>query len=230
MYDNTFMYEVSQPSCSKCVITKHLNHEADVEMFDDGIKLIKENITEFETDIELTAHAVKYWKDKDNEQLECIEKTISKVKDIRVYHLQKAKEAEYVLEILYKDKERQEQQKEYEVKMNEFKTVKDALTRPQNVHNDFLIAFKNLKQEAEKLLDEAKERNLRFVREEINILDPKTNEYVTDTIKDKPEIYLEKPELVKTICCPGNQEWCWHWNISSVDDVLLLTEIKTLLQ
>ena len=215
-----------QPSCSKCVMMEHLDHEADIEMFDDGIKLIKENITEYETDIELTAHAVKYWKDKDYEQLESIEGTISKVKDIKEFHLQKVKEAEDGLEILYKDKEKgEERQKEYEVKITELKTVLDGLKRPQNIHTDFLIAFKNLKQEAEKLLDEAKERNLRFVREEINILDPKTNECVADTINDKPEIYLEKPEFVKTISCPGNQKWGRPYNISSVqEDCVLISD------
>ena len=212
-----------QPSCSKCVMTEHLDHEADIEMFDDGIKLIKENIAQYEADIEKTAQSVKEWKDEDYEQLESVEKTISTVEDIKEFHLQKAKEAEDVLEILYKDKEKgQERQKEYEVKMNEFKTVTDALKRSQDDISDILICFKSLKQKAEKLLNEAKQRNLRFVREEINILDPRTNEYVTDTINDKPEIYLEKPELVKSISCPGNQEWGSPWNISSVDDDCVL--------
>ena len=212
-----------QPSCSKCVMMEHLDHEADIEMFDDGIKLIKENITQYETDIELAIQAVKNSKDEDYEQLESIERTISKVKDTRNYHFQKAKEAEDLLGILYKDKEkRQERQKEYELKMNEFKTVKDAFKRSQDVDSDILFAFNILKQKAEKLLDEAKERNLRFVSEEINILDPRTNEYVTETINDKPEIYLEKPELFKIISCPGNREWSQPWNISSVDDDCVL--------
>ena len=216
-----------QPLCSKCVITEHLDHEEDIEMFDNGMELIKENITQYVTDIELTVQAMKEWKDEDYEQLESVERTISKVKDIREYHLQKAKEAEDVLEILYKDKEKgQERQKEYEVKMNEFKTVKDALKRSQDVNNDILIAFKSLMQEADKLLDESKERNLRFVREEINILDSRTNEYVTYTINDNPELYLEKPEFLKNISCPGSLEWGSPYNISSVDeDCVLISDL-----
>ena len=66
---------------------------------------------------------------------------------------------------------------------------------------------------------------MRFVREEINILDPRTNEYVTYTINDNPEIYLEKPELVKTISCLENQEWSRPWNISSVDDDCVLLSV-----
>ena len=42
--------ECVQPSCSKCVMMEHLDHEADIEMFDDGMKLIKENITQYEND------------------------------------------------------------------------------------------------------------------------------------------------------------------------------------
>ena len=121
-----------QPSCSKCVMMEHLDHEAHREMFDDGMKLIKGNITQYEADIEKTAQSVKDWKDEDYEQLESVERTISTVKDIKELHLQKAKEAEDALEILYKDKEKgQERQKEYEVKMDEFKTVTDALKRPK---------------------------------------------------------------------------------------------------
>ena len=212
-----------QPSCSKCVMTEHLDHESDIEMFDEGMKLIKENITQYEADIELTIQAVKNSKDEDYEQLESVERTISKVKDIREYHLKKAKEAEDVLEILYKDKEKgQKRQKEYKVKMKEFNNVMDALKRSRDVDSDVLVAFKSLKQEAEKLLNEAKERKLMFVREEINIPGSRTNEYVTYTISDNPEIYLEKPELVKTISCPGNQEWGSPYNISSVDDDCVL--------
>ena len=33
---------------------------------------------------------------------------------------------------------------------------------------------------------------------------------------------MEKPELVKTISCPGNQEWGSPWNISSIDDDCVL--------
>ena len=60
-----------------------------------------------------------------------------------------------------------------------------------------------------------------FKPEEINVLDPRTEgneENVTCEINDEPEIYLEEPELVKTIYFPGNQEWDMRWNISSVDD------------
>ena len=196
-----------QPSCSKCVMTEHLDHEADIEIFDDGMKLIKENIAQYETDIEVRAQVIRKWKDEDIQKLENIEITISKVEDIREYHLQKAQEAENVLEILNKDKDKgKEVQSEYEVKMNEFKSLKDALKRSQDVNSDILDAFKSLKIEIENILNESEEEKLRFNSEDIDILDPRTNKNVAYTINDKPEIYLEKPEMVKTICCPGNQK------------------------
>ena len=210
-----------QPSCSKCVMTEHLGHEADVEMFDDGMKLIKENIVQYETDIEVRAQVIRKWKDEDKKKLEDIERTISKVEDIREFYLQKAKVAEDILEILKKDKEQgKEGQKEYELKMNDFKTVKDALKRSQDVNSDNLVDFKNLRNEIDNILHESREEYLRFSPEEINILDPRTKENVK--IYDKPEIYLEKPELVKTISCHGDQKWGSPLNIPSVGDECVL--------
>ena len=123
-----------QPSCSKCVMMEHLDHETDIEMFDEGMKQIKQTISQYETGIEAKVQTIRKWKDEDREKLENIEKTISKVEDIREYYLQKAKEAEDVLKILSKNKEKgQKLQKEYEMKMNEFRTVRDALKRSQDV-------------------------------------------------------------------------------------------------
>ena len=207
-----------QPSCSKCVMMEHLDHEADIETFDEGMKQIKESISQFEADIDVKVQAIRKWKGEDNEKLENVKRTISKVKDIRQYYLQKVKEAEDVLGILDKEKQKgQEQQKKYEVKMNEFKTLKNALKRPEDVNNDILASFKGLKNKIENILQETEEEKLRFFPKEINILDPQTKESVTCNINDEPEIYLEKPELVKTISCPGNQQWRQPWNISSVD-------------
>ena len=215
-----------QPSCSKCVMMEHLNHEADVEMFDDGIKLIKENITQYETNIKVRAQVIRKWKDEDKKKLENVERMISKVEDIREYHLQKTKEAADVLEILNKDKEKgKEGQKEYEVKMNEFKNLMDALKRTQGVSNDIMGAFKSLKIEIENILNETKEEKLRFNPEKIDILDPRTNTNVAYVTSDKPEIYLEKPELFKIISCPGNQKWGRPYNISSVqEDCVLISD------
>ena len=200
-----------QPSCSKCVMMEHLDHEEDIEMFDDGMKL--------KNDIEVTVQNIRKWKDEGHEKLKNVERTISKVAEIREYYLQKTKEAEDVLKLLNKDKETgQEQQKECEIKMNELRTVKDALKRSQDINNDSLDAFKTLKNEINMKLHEIKEEKLRFNPDEINFFDPRANINVTYKIIDESEIYLEKPELVKTISCPGNQSWSLPWNISSVDD------------
>ena len=212
-----------QHSCSKCVMTEHLDHEADIEMFDDGMKLIKENISQYGNHIEVRAQIMQKWRDEDKKKLENVERTISKVEDIREYYLQKAQEAENVLEILNKDKDKgKEIQKEYEVKVNEFKSLKDALKRTPDVNSDILDEFKSLKTEIENILNETEEEKLRFNPEEITILDPRTNKNVAYLINDEPEIYLEKPEFVKTISCPGNQKWGRPWNISSVDDDCVL--------
>ena len=215
-----------QPSCSKCVMTEHLDHEVDIEMFEEGMKLMTQTMSQCETDIEVKIQTIRTWKVEDNEKLENVEKTISKVKDFREYYIQKTKEAEDALEILKKDKEKgQERQKEYEVKMNELKTVKQALKRSKDVNNDrsILVTFKSLKSKIDNILHETVAENLRFNPVEITIFDPKRNENVTYKLNnDKPEFYLEKPEFIKNIGCQGDQEWSRPWKISSVDDDCVL--------
>ena len=212
-----------QPSCSKCVMMEHLDHEADIEMFDKGMKQIKEAISQYETDIEAKVQTIGKWKDEDDEKLETVKRTISKVEDIREYHLQKAKEAEDVLGILNRDKQKgKETQKKYEVKIDEFKTLKNALKRSQNANNDILDTFEGLKCKVQNILHETEEEKLRFFPKEISILDPQTKENITYDTNDKPELYLEKPELVNTISCHLNQKWEHPWNISNVDDDCVL--------
>ena len=63
-----------QPSCSKCVMMEHLDHEADIEMFDEGTKLIKENITQYEAYIEVRARVIRKWKVEDDQKL--VERTL----------------------------------------------------------------------------------------------------------------------------------------------------------
>ena len=152
-----------QPSCSKCVMMEHLDHEADIETFDKGMKQIKEEISQYETDIEAKVQTIGKWKDEDDEKLETVKRTINKIEDIREYHLQKAKEAEDVLGILNRDKQKgKETQKKYEVKIDEFKTLKNALKRSQNANNNILDTFKGLKCEVQNILHETEEEKLRF--------------------------------------------------------------------
>ena len=79
-----------------------------------------------------------------------------------------------------------------------------------------------MKIEIENIFRETEEEKLRFNPKEISILDPWTKVGVISTLHDKSELYLEKPELVKTISCPENQEWGLPFNISSVDDDCIL--------
>ena len=130
-------------------------------------------MSQHETDIEVKIQTIRTLKGEDDEKLENIEQTISKVKDFREYYIQKIREAEDALEILKKDKEKgQEQQKEYEVKMNELKGVKQALKRPKDVSNDtsVLVTFKSLK--IANILLETEAENLRFNPVEIKIFGP----------------------------------------------------------
>ena len=212
-----------QPSCSKCVMMEHLDHEADIEMFDDGMKIIKQTISQYETDITAKVQTIRNWKENDDEKLENVKRTISKVEGIREYYLRKVKETEDVLEILYKDRQKgQEQQKEYEIKMKEFMTVKHALQISQDINNDILDTFKSLKNEIKGILHETEGENLRFKPEKINIRHPETNENVNCKINEKQEIYFGKPELIKTIRCPWKHRWSSPWNLSKVDDDCVL--------
>ena len=187
-----------QPSCSKCVMTDHLDHEADIKLSDKGLKIIKQNINQYKGDVEDKVLAISKYQHEATEKLMAVTKLTSQVKEIREYYLQKAKEADEVLEILNKDEEKgQEQQKEYEVKMNDCLNIQESLRRLQSDDKAKLDNYKILKEEMENILQETTQEKMDFLLTEINILDPRSNKTI-GTSKESSLVF-KKNEIIPKV-------------------------------
>ena len=213
----------ARPACAKCVMTEHFDHEAEIEKYQEGIETLSQEISKYEADFDEAIKAVNEWQDQDKKELVNIKTAIDKVKDIRAYHLEKAKEATEILENLQsKEAQGREIDKTYEKKVKECENLKTLLQRRSNdLRNGDLENFMALKNKAEKLLNEVKQENMRLVQEELTIMDPRRGEEIRLT-GTKPVRYLETPVLEKTISYPGNKQWQSPWNISAVDSYCVI--------
>ena len=216
----------ARPACAKCVMTEHFDHETEIEKYQEGIETLSQQISKYEADVDEVIQSVNEWQDQDKKELVNIKTAIDKVKDIRAYHLEKAKEAAKILENL-QSKEAQGQQidKTYEKKVKECENLKTLLQRKSNdLRNGDLENILALKKKAEKLLNEVKQENMRLRQEELTIMDPRKGEEIKLT-GTKPVRYLETPVLEKTISYPGNQQWMYPNTISAVDsDCLIVSD------
>ena len=213
----------ARPACAKCVMTEHFEHETELEKYQEGIETLSQEMSKYEADFDEAIKAVNEWQDQDKKELVNIKTAIDKVKDIRAYHLEKAKEATEILENLQsKEAQGREIDKTYEKKVKECENLKTLLQRRSNdLRNGDLENFMALKNKAEKLLNEVKQENLRLRQEELTIFDPRKGEEIKLT-GTKPVRYLETPVLEKTISFPGNKQWHSPWNISAVDSYCVI--------
>ena len=78
-----------QPACSKCVITEHAEHEDDVETYEEGIKLVTTNLTQYQTQVKESIQTVEKMKAIDSEKLEKVTTVIENLKDIKQYYMKK---------------------------------------------------------------------------------------------------------------------------------------------
>ena len=216
----------ARSACAKCVMTEHFDHEAEIEKYQEGINVLRQKISKYEEDVDEIMKSVSEWQDQDRNELVNIKTAIDKVKDIRAYYLEKAKEATEILENLQsKEAQGQEIDKTYEKKVKECENLKTLLQRSSyDLGNGDLENFLDVKNKAEKLLDEVKQENIRLAKEQLSIFDPWRGEEIKLT-GTKPVRYLETPVFEKTVSYAGNQQWQRPLNISSVDsDCVIVTD------
>ena len=216
----------ARPACAKCVMTEHFDHEAEIEKHQEGINVLRQEISKYEEDVDKIMNSVKEWQDQDRKEHVNIKTAIDKVKDIRAYYLEKAKEATEILENLQsKEAQGREIDKTYEKKVKKCENIKTLLQRRSNdLRNGDLENFLDVKNKAEKLLDEVKQENIRLAKEQLSIFDPRRGEEIKLT-GTKPVRYVETPVLEKVISYPRNQQWQRPLNISSVDsDCVIVTD------
>ena len=208
----------ARSACAKCVMTEHFDHEAEIEKYQEGIETLSQKISKYEEDIDEIMKSVSEWQDQDRKELVNIKTAIDKVKDIRAYYLEKAKEATEILENLQsKEAQGREIDRTYEKKVKECENLKKLVQRRSNdLRNGDLENFLDLKNKAEKLLDEVKQENIRLAKEQISIFDPRRGEEIKLT-GTKPVRSLETPVLEKVISYPGNQQWQRPFNVSAAD-------------
>ena len=216
----------AKPACAKCVMTEHFDHEAEIEKYQKGIETLSQQISKYEADVDEAMISVGEWQVQDKTKLVNIKTAIDKVKDIRAYHLEKAKEATEILENLQnREAQGREISKTYEKKVKECGNLKTLLQRRSNdLRNGDLENFVDLKNKAEKLLNEVKQENMRLTPEELTIFDPRKGGEINLT-GFVPVRYLETPVLEKTFSCPRNQQWKHPYTMSSVDsDCVLVSD------
>ena len=208
----------ARPACAKCVMTEHFDHEAEIEKYQEGIETLSQQISKYEADVDEAIKSVNEWQDQDKKELVNIKTAIDRVKDIRTYYLEKTKEATEILENLEsKETQGREIDKIFEKKVKECENLKTLLQRRSNdLRNGDLENFLDVKNKAEKLLDEVKQENIRLAKEQLSIFDPRRGEEIK-LIGTKPEKYLETPVLEKTFSYTGNKAWQSPWNISAID-------------
>ena len=223
----------ARPACAKCVMTEHFDHEAEMETFPKYIDTVNEEILKFEAEIDNVIESVNEFRIQDKKELENIKIAISKVKNLKAYHLEKAEQAEQILENLQNNEVKGEEIDQiYETRINKCRTVKTLLQKNlKDVEESDIENYVTVKKQVEHLLDEVKHENNRLIQQDLAGMDfteeKEINPKVIQALSEPGENYLKTPVLEKTVSCPGKEhdEWRTPYNIAHVDsDCILISD------
>ena len=214
-----------QTACAKCVMTEHSDHEDDVKTYDDGMQKLGLEMSKYESDIENVIWSIKNWKKVNGNNLLRLDESIEKVKPIKTYYLQKAKEADQILKKLNDNISYAE---EYEIIYDEkIKYCKNLDTQLQKQSIDFRNCnFENyiyMRNQRKTLLDSETVGIRKFDVHELKIIEPWTGKELSLFSENKGDYYLAHPFFERNIFCPRNENWSSPYNISaaSCDSVLI---------
>ena len=213
----------AEPACSNCVINEHLDHESEVDSYDEGIekmcKELKQNEGKVDVLIESTSKLVK----ENKVNAAKIKDSISAVKNIELYYqnkLHEVKETLKALEVIASDGDTVIGNTEETVK--EWKTAKQSIPKAINeLRQGDLVNYINLKQKLDRILKEKLNR-VKYDTPIIEIEDPRTRTMLNLTSVMKTDVYLKEPKFIKQIQCPNNGEWQGVYNISRTDNDCVL--------
>ena len=216
----------AEPACSNCVINEHLDHESEVDSYDEGIEKMRKELKQNECKVdELIESAVKLVKENKVNAAK-IKDSISAVKDIELYYqnkLHEAKETLKALEVIASDGDTVIGNTVETIK--EWKIAKQSIPKAINElrHGDF-VNYINLKQKLDKILKE-KLKRVKYDPPVVEIEDPRTRTMLNLTHTTKTDVYLKEPKFMKEIRCPKNGTWSQSYKISSIDhDCVLLCD------
>ena len=213
----------AEPACSNCVINEHLDHETEVDTYDEGIekmcKELKQNEGKVDELIESAGKLVK----ENKVNAAKIKDSISAVKDIELYYqnkLHEAKETLKALEVIASDGDSLIENTEETVK--EWKRTKHSIPKTINeLRQGDLVNYINLKNKLDKILKEKLNR-VKYDPPIIEIEDPSTKTMLNLTSVLTTDVYLKETKFIKEVRCPKNETWSRTWNISRTDNDCVL--------
>ena len=207
-------------TCVMCVMAEHANHESEIETFQKGINIIKQQISEYKEGIDAEFKRIKNFKEENKKEMIHTKTAISEVKDITDTNTDKEKPDEQVLETLKNSLEKLEERSQaYEMMVNEGKHLKSQLNSVStDVSRGDLTRYIAVKNKVEKLLKLWPEQEKVRIHEDLHYSNRQVNKITgIRSISKELEKYLEIPELEKTIYCTEGIQWRTPYNISNMD-------------
>ena len=213
----------AEPACSNCVINEHLDHESEVDTYDEGIEKMCKELKQNEGKVDVLIESASKLVKENKVNAAKIKDSISAVKDIELYYqnkLHEVKETLKALEVIAIDGDTVIGNTEETVK--ECKTAKQSIPKAINeLRQGDLVNYINLKQKLDRILKEKLNR-VEYDPPIIEIEDPRTRTMLNLTSVLKTDVYLKEPKFIKEVRCPKNETWGRTWNISSTDSDCVL--------
>ena len=214
----------AEPACSNCVINEHLDHESEVNAYNEGIETMRKKIKQGEGKLDVLIKSAFKLRERHKVNTAKIKDSISKVKDIEAYYRNKLYETTETLKMLEEIAiEADSTMANYEETVEEWITAKHSIPKTlDELKQGNFVNYSNFKQKMDQILKEELNR-IKYDHPVIEIEDPKTRTILNLTNVRKPDVYLKEPIFIKEIQCPNNAEWQGLYNISSTgnDSVLI---------
>ena len=212
-----------EPACSNCVINEHLDHESEVDTYEEGIKTMSKELKQGIGKLDVLIESANKLREGHKVKTAKIKDSISKVKDIEAYYRNKLNEATETLKVLEGiASDGDSTSDKYEEIVYEWITAKQSIPEIlDNLKQGDFLNYTKLKQKLDKILKEELNR-IKYDPPVIEIEDPRTRTMLNLTNVRKTKVYLKEPKFIKEVRCPKNETWGHTINISSTDNDCVL--------
>ena len=213
----------AEPACSNCVINEHLDHESEVDTYDEGIETMRKELKQDEGKLDVLIESANKLRKGHKVNTAKIKDSISKVKDIEAYYRNKLYEATETLKVLEGiASDGDSTIDKYEEKVKEWITAKHSIPKIlDNLKQGDFLNYSMLKKKLDNILKEELNR-IKYDPPVIKIEDPRTRTMLNLTTTMKADVYLKEPKFIKEVRCPKNETWRQPYSISSTDNDCVL--------